>query len=452
MILLAHIGGFELHEENDFSRLHIDAAGMTSKELIELARNHPNAVTRVDAEHLWVSTGFITQSASEDTEQLRNGVEQMAQYAAKYGWYNEQTASVRTHIENLGNTENLAPVPPISRLQTPDLTSYRIAVVGLGAQGSGIVRNLHDLGHQVIGAVDIGEKVGQPIGEVVGQPALTSIVSATADELLVGLNAPLDLVIVAATGSRELTIKLMKQYLKHGVNVLTLHQDLFTYEAGWADELHEYCVEHGASAMGTGIQDTWWVQLPAVFAGSSLDIKKVSYNSLLSADQLSAGIHAEIGIGFALDDFRDLVESLKGRPSVMGGPMSEAARRMGLVPGKITHIYEPQVSDERIELSESGTVIEPGKAMGTLETVSFATDRGIDFEGVIQVLPIAPEDARDTLVISGTPDLHIEYRPFPGEELTNNGLISRIPDIVHAAPGLHFAAELGPARHQFNRI
>lgn len=202
--------------------------------------------------------------------------------------------------------------------------------------------------------------------------------------------------------------------------------------------------------MGTGIQDIWWVQLPALFAAGCQEISKISYRSTLSADLLSAGIHAEIGLGLAPEPFAELVAAISDRPSVLGGPMVEAARRMGLVPGSVHHTYEPQLAGERIELA-SGTIIEPGQAKGTLETVSFDTDRGIRFEGIIQVVPIAPEDSCDELAIRGTPDLHIEYKPFPGEALTNNGLIARVPDIIEAAPGLHFAAELPAPRHQFRR-
>lgn len=135
----------------------------------------------------------------------------------------------------------------------------------------------------------------------------------------------------------------------------------------------------------------------------------------------------------------------------MGGPMTEAARRMGLTPRTVQHDYTYQLSEYPVEL-DNGRIIEPGQATGTYETVRFVTDEGIEFEGVIQVVPIPVDEAGGALEISGNPDLHTEYRPFPDEELTNNGLLNRIPDIISAPPGLHFSAEMPKARHQLPRI
>lgn len=333
---------------------------------------------------------------------------------------------------------------------TPGPVRYRLVVVGLGSQGAGIADEVVRLGHELVGAVDIAPKAGRSIREFTTASGMPELLVSGDLEATLRSTAP-DLVILAPALALEPILEMAGVALDLGINVLTLQQDAFTRDDRWALPLDARARAGGASFMATGLQDIWWVQLPALVAASSLDITRVRVSSEISLEQLSAGIGEEIGIGLSPEEFAGFAIATADYPSVLGAPMVEAARRMGLRAGPVSKRTEPTFGEGPYEWRAGELTIPAGRSVGFVETVGFHTDQGIVFEGTVAVQPKEPEEARDELHIDGRPDLHVILPRFPGHDITNTSLIARIPDVITAAPGVCFAAEMPPPRHQLPR-
>jgi 2,4-diaminopentanoate dehydrogenase len=326
---------------------------------------------------------------------------------------------------------------------------YLIAIVGIGAQGARIVDHVCDLGHELVAAVDVGEKVGTSLRSFTTSARVPDVtVSGSVTELVGTVTPKPDIVILAAAMDATSQLELVGEVLDRGVNVITLHPDLFSRDGSWADALHKRAVAGGSSFLATGVQDTWWVQIPSLVASSSVGIHTIRITSTLSLAQLSGSIGEEMGVGASAEDFAPYGEALMQIPATLGAPLREAARRMGAVPGEAARAVEPVVTEADYVWEAGERTIPASRVVGLRETFAFDTDLGIRFEGVIEVLPISEDETADELHVLGTPQHHLRYAPFPGFEITNVALVSRIPDVIDAPPGVLFSAELPPAGYQ----
>lgn len=327
---------------------------------------------------------------------------------------------------------------------------YRLVIVGLGSQGAGIADEVVTLGHDLVGAVDIAPKAGRNVREFTTVAAMPELIVSDDLEGTLRRTVP-DLVILAPALPLDPILEMAGVALDLGIDVLTLQQDVLSRDDRWAAAVDARARVGGASLMASGVQDVWWVQLPALVAASSLDVTRVRIGSEVSLEQLSRAIGEEIGVMLSHDEFAEFAAATADYPSVLGAPMVEAARRMGLGAGPVSKRIAPIFPGEPYEWRAGGITIPVDRSCGFTETIGFTTDRGIRFEGTIAVQPKHPDDARDELRIDGRPDIHLVLPKFPGHEITNTSLIARIPDVIAAPPGVLFAAEMPPPRHQLSR-
>lgn len=357
----------------------------------------------------------------------------------------EDTALEGTARERTGETSL-----PDTGTTAADTRAYRLVIVGLGSQGAGIADEVVALGHRLVGAVDIAPKAGRSIREFTTAPSMPELTVSDDLEGTLRRTAP-DAVILAPALGLAPILEMAGTALDLGIDVLTLQQDVLSRDDGWAEAVDARARAGGASLMASGVQDIWWVQLPALVAASSLDITRVRFSSEISLEQLSRAIGEEIGVLLSHEEFAEFARATADSPSVLGAPMVEAARRMGLRAGPVSKRIVPIFPGEEVEWRAGGVTIPSDRTCGFTETVSFTTDRGIVFEGTVAVQRKHPDDACDELHIDGRPDLHLILPKFPGHEITNTSLIARIPDVIAAPPGVRFAAEMPPPRHQLPR-
>lgn len=327
---------------------------------------------------------------------------------------------------------------------------FQVVLVGIGVQGSGVADLLCDLGHDLVAVVDVGDKVGRRVSDFtssVSVPELT--IQETLPEALNKLHRVPDIVAITASLPLDALLAMAGLTLDRGINVITLHPDAFAPDSDWAPALHDRAIAGGASFLATGVQDTWWVQLPALVASSTVDLKSVRIISSLSLEQLSPTVGRMLGVGQSPAEFESkAAPALLESPPTLGSPLLESARRMGLASNEIKRELEPVLGEKPYDWPAWGSVIPAGRVVGIRETVSFGTDEGIAFQGIIEVLPISHDETADELHVIGVPEHHLKYQPFDGHAITNVALAARVPDVVRAAPGVLFSADLPPASHQ----
>lgn len=322
-----------------------------------------------------------------------------------------------------------------------------IGVVGLGLHGQGIAELAAQQGYLLRGAVDVGEKVGQPMRAFVSQAPLDALVHGSIDALI---DLGVDLLVLTAAVSVETLLEHAHRALARGVDVLTIHSDVFAYDAQWADDLDRVAREHGASFLATGVQDTWWVQMPAIAAGSTVNLRAVELRHVVDVNSLSAEVGRMIGVGLSPAQFAEHFAGADAeeRP-VLGDPLREAARKLGFtVPSEVTTTMEPVVADAAVVWTSAGRTLAAGEVIGSVELTQFTTAEGVRFSSSLRTVVLeAGTRPSDEVVIDADPALRLVHSPFPGDQITNVAAVNRIRDVLAAGPGVLNAAELPPARY-----
>ena len=326
----------------------------------------------------------------------------------------------------------------------------RIGIVGLGLQGTGIGELLVEQGYRLAGAVDVGAKVGRPVSDYVAGAEAEAIIHGSVPDLL--SSGHFDAVVLAAAIDVQQTLDQATAAMAAGVNVLALHADLFEPADAWANELNQMGIRTGASFLATGVQDTWWVHMPAVAAASTRNIRSITVRHLVDINGLSAQVGREIGVGLSPAAFSSAAGTVEGQQPVLGSPLREAARKLGLTPGDLNTTTEPVVATEKVWWESAGQWLSPGTVIGVEETTRFSSDAGISFVGTLRTVPLqGGEVPSDLLLIDADPELRLEHSPFPGGDITNIALVARIPDVLEAAGGVQSASKLPPARYRIRK-
>lgn len=329
-----------------------------------------------------------------------------------------------------------------------DHPGFRVGVVGLGHHGAAIASLVAGSRHHLVGAVDVGAKVGARISDLVTGPVdVGATVLGSLDELA---DLDIDIAVLTAAVPLDVVLDQAGRLVDRGVNVLTLHQDLFEPRAPWAEELDRRASAGGATVLATGVQDTWWVHLPNVAAGSSWNVRSVTVTSCVDVNTLSEQVAREqVGVDLSVEEFTRFRTALEDLPPVQGAPLRVAARRMGLEPRDEQRTVTPVLAHEPTRWTAAARTIPAGRTVGLEERVEFATDGGLRFVGLLRTVVLPQDEAPvDRLEVDGDPPLHLEYRPFPGEHITNVAVINRIVDVVEGPAGLLTAADLPPASYR----
>ncbi|HWI22367.1 MAG TPA: hypothetical protein VNT22_07110 [Baekduia sp.] len=325
----------------------------------------------------------------------------------------------------------------------------RLAVVGLGAQGSSISRLALDLGHELLGGVEVGAKVGRPLGEFVDHPRVPdSTIFGSIEELIAQAGEP-DVVALAALIPTAATAELAAGLLRRGINVLTLDAELFEGQGPFADSLQAAGEAGGASIVSTGMQDTWWVHLPAVAAAGNHRITSVEMDDVANCGRFSqeVGLH-EAGLGLAVSDFAAWAEPVLAAPPVQGAPLRELARLLGFTPGETSYEITPIIHDTPTDWFVPEIMLEPGRVAGARFVVSFPTEEGPTFTGNLRFEILdASAFSKDSFTIHGEVDTVVELPGFSARLYVPMGLVRRIPDVIAARPGFVRTTELPPGRY-----
>ncbi|GAA3882164.1 hypothetical protein GCM10022381_25530 [Leifsonia kafniensis] len=362
----------------------------------------------------------------------------MYAYAHDHGWVDRDR--IRVHVVH----------------RAAGAAHYATAVVGLGAQGSGIARRLNKLGHDVVAGVDIGDRVGKRIDELVPGFVGDGIVLGSVTELIAA-HPDLDIVALAASVPLAVTRPWAAELTSHGINVVTLDHEAFAFDESWVPELDAAAKAGGASFMGVGVQDVAWLHLIRLASAAVADIRKITLTNIVPVEVLSLGLLEQIGLGNPADMGDDAQGGPDGGPddlegegeqSVVAGPVREVARMFGATAGDMTLSFDPVVGDTDYYWIGGDRLIPAGTVQGIREVATCSTDRGFDIEGVVAVMPGGDEVSENIVEIEGESTLRVTFGPIT-TEVTDLALIARIPDIVRAAPGVRFSADMPSPRHHF---
>lgn len=325
----------------------------------------------------------------------------------------------------------------------------RIGVYGFGAIGRLAARLALERGHELVGAVDIDERIlGKDVGELLGIGAVGAEVTKDVGEL-----ADADVVIHATGSYLDRVFDQISSLVRMGVHVVstceTLSYPYYRYPV-LALRLDEMARAFGTVVVGTGINPGYLLDtLAAVLAASVPTVKRVRAYRSLDAAKRREPFRKKIGIG---EDPR-LVEERISRGEITGHVgYAESVYLIALAGDlNLTRVVEWQGSvPADADVESSGVRVEMGRNRGIRGYgAGFVGDREVirvEFDAYVG----APE--YEEIEIEGQ-EYSVKWRSTgtPGDLGTVTVALNVAERVPYMLPGLRLMTEMLPFKIRFAR-
>lgn len=330
-----------------------------------------------------------------------------------------------------------------------DAKELKVVIVGVGEMGKIGVQTLIDHGVKIVAAVDINEKlIGRDVAEVAGYPPIGVAIEKDLAEAI-RRESP-NLASFASDPGIENIRDDMILCAENKINVVTTIMDVYYRNPSVGhvfDEIDQAFKDNGVSLFSSGINDIWWSGIGIDIAGTCKKIEKLDFSQMLPLNGMGVGVARDFRVGWDPADYMKEMEGvdLSMEESCSGPYMSlmKNAEILNLTVTDTKITTEPCTCDRDIEMPQWDMVIKAGTMLGSVFTITLTTAEGITLSNqtYIKVL-IDDEKPGTTWTVKGEPDLKIELNDIVGEITTSATTINRIPQVIHAKPGIVTLAEL----------
>jgi 4-hydroxy-tetrahydrodipicolinate reductase len=328
----------------------------------------------------------------------------------------------------------------------------RAVVYGVGAMGSIMTRLLVEKGAEVVGAVSRSSaKVGRDLGEVAGMNLELGVIVSD-DPIEVMAQADADVAVVAVASYLEVMYDHFAVCLSHGVNVVTIEEECFFPWATapvLAQRLDALAKRHGATIMGSGAQDAYWMTLPSVLIGVAHRVESLRGRTRWNVDDYGPEVAEHVHAGSTLALFEAHVDR-HGWPSfVVRNTVDALVADAGLTPANVEATVTPVIAQAPTPSRVLGRTIEPGGLLGVTDAATIITAEGpsFTFEQTGCVYGSGQSDVNEWIA-HGEPELHLRNDEVPTRLATCTQVVNRIPDVINAPPGLVTVSELPRLRYR----
>lgn len=329
--------------------------------------------------------------------------------------------------------------------------NVKVVIWGFGAMGSGMANMLlKKKGVEIVGAVDIGEKVGKSIFDYVeverGDRADVKIGSAD-DYIKEGIA---DIVLLCTDSFVKGAFDKLKLIMEHKINVITTAEEMAYPKAQspeLAEELDKIAKANGVTVLGTGINPGLIMDLLVVImTGCQESVDHIIARRVNSLSPFGPTVMEEQGIGMTPEDFKSKVE--KGEMSGHVGfheSIEMIADAIGWELEKpIKQSMEPIITDvdrkAPFGFAAKGNVA--GVAMKGFGKVDGEVKIEMDHPQQIEPEQVGVSTG-DYVIIKGNPDINLSNVPeVPGGIGTIAMVCNMIPHVINSRPGLKTMIDL----------
>jgi 4-hydroxy-tetrahydrodipicolinate reductase len=326
----------------------------------------------------------------------------------------------------------------------------KVAVLGTGQMGSGIVRLLlRKQGIELVGVYGRrADRAGVDVGEAIGLDGKMGV-ALTADLSEMLSSAKPDVAIQATCSRVEQAADEIKIAVRGGANVISIAEEMAypSYEApGLAEEIHKLAVENKVTVVGTGINPGFVLDLLVItLTGVCFSVETITAKRINDLSPYGPSVLKTQGVGITPEAFRKGVAdgSVVGH---FGFPesISMIARALGWKIEKIEQTRDPIIS--KVHRETEFVKIKPGLTAGCTHTAKGYMD-GKPVIHLIHPQQVHPhlEDVQtgDYIDIKGEPDVNFSSGPeIPGGIGTIALAVNMIPQVVTSLPGLKTMADL----------
>ena len=330
------------------------------------------------------------------------------------------------------------------------MQNVKVIIWGFGAMGSGMAKMLlKKQGVDIVGAIDIGEKIGKSMYEIIGveRGDRTEVLVGTPREVIKERAA--DVVLCCTDSYVKNVFGKVKLVLENKMNVISTAEEMSYPKAQspeYAKKLDEIAIHNGVSALGTGINPGLMMDLLVVtMTGCCESVEGIVSRRVNSLSPFGPTVMQGYGIGSTVDEFKDGVET--GRLAVHVGlqeSINMIADAIGWKVDKVTTSMNPIVTD--IDRKSPHGFAAAGNVAGVAMKGYGYVDGEIKIE-MDHPWQIEPEKVGiktgDYVIIKGTPNINMVNSPeVPGGIGTIAMCVNMIPQIINARPGLRTMIDL----------